>query len=247
MTLELFQRVVSFMKNCKKLNLSSNNIQSIPKNSLGDLWSLEELILSSNSIMDVASINPSSLFYYNKNIKVLNLSNNYFTDLGQDENSIFYSDSLEVLDVSNCRIASLVGEIVLSGLKNLTFLNLSNNPLTTLSGLYSRTLNILDIRGCLLNYLGESALNGLINLEILDISQNDQLYLDNSLMSPKLKILDVSLCSVRTPDLQDMTELRSAFLNDNRIRRIKAYQFAKNIKLVHLDLSKNHVEFVRIA
>lgn len=234
------------MKNCKKLNLSSNSIQYVEKNALENLWSLQELLLNNNSITDIASINPSKLFYYNKNIRVLNLSSNYITDLGRDENTILYSDSLEILDVSNCRITSLVGEKLLSGLKNLTFLNISSNPLTTLSGLYSTTLKILDIRNCMFNYINENALSGLVNLEILDISQNDQLHLNNPLLTPKLEMLDASLCSIRTPELHEMTELKSAFLNGNRIKRLKAYQFSKNTKITNMDLSENHVEFVCI-
>jgi len=234
------------MSNCKTLDLSANNIQTIDKFALENLWSLEELILSNNSIADIALINPNTLFYNNKNIKVLNLSNNPFADLGRDPNTMLYSESLEVLDVSKCRIVSLVGQLVLDGLKMLTYLNLSNNPLTRLDALFSVTLKILNVKGCLLGRLGEGALSGFGNLEILDASLNDQLYIDSSLRSPTLESLDVSFCSVRTPNLLGMTELRSAFLNNNRIRKLAAYQFANNTKLVTLDLSKNNVETVRI-
>lgn len=175
---------------------------------------------------------------------MLNLSNNALADLGRDPESTLYSGSLEVLDVSRCRITSLVGPVALQGLKRLTYLDLSHNPLVRLDALYSGTLRMLNVRGCQLNRIGDSALAGLEKLDVLDTSQNDRLDMDNAILAPTLKTLDVSVCSVRTPNLHGMTELRSAFLNGNRIRRLAAYQFANNTKLFTLDLSKNHLETV---
>lgn len=206
-----------------------------------NLWSLEELVLNNNAIADIAAINLNTLFNYNKNIKVLNLSSNPLSNLGHGLDTILFSDSLEVLDVSHCQITSLVGPLVLNGLRRLTYLNLSNNPLTQLEGLFSSTLKILNARGCLLSYLMEGALVGFHNLEIFDVGLNDQLYIDSAVLSPKLRSLDVSLCSIREPNLSGMTELRSAFLNGNRIKRINAYQFVNNTKLFSLDLSNNHL------
>lgn len=223
-----------------------NKIQTIDKNALVNLWNLEELVLSRNAIVNLASINPSVLFFNNKNLRKLNLSNNPLTDLGQDLDSMLYSESLEVLDVSRCHITSLVGPAVLDGLKNLTYLNLSNNPLVRLDALFSSTLSALNVRNCLLRYLSETALIGLKKLEVLDISLNEQLYLDKAIISPSLKVLDVSQCSVRAPNLNSMYELKYGFINGNRIRRLTSYQFANNSKLMTLDLSENHVESVRI-
>lgn len=231
---------------CKKLNLSANNIQKIHELALQNLWNLEELILSNNSITDITEINPSVLFYNNKNIRLLNLSGNPLSDLGGAPDTIFYSESLEILDVSECQIVSLIGPMVLSGLKKLTYLNLSNNPLIRFDGIISSSLTILNLRGCLLNYFGMNALSGFKNLQILDAGQNEQLFMDYPIYSSSLKTLDVSQCSVRTPNLLGMTELQSAFLNGNQIRRLGANQFSNNTKLLHLDLSDNHINTVRI-
>jgi len=246
MSLNFIPLEVSYMTKCKKLNLSMNNIQNIEKVALENLWNLEDLVLSNNGITDIADINPSELFNYNKKIKFLNLSKNPFIDLGRDNNTILVSESLEVLDVSQCQIASLIGPIILSGLKKLKYLNLSNNPLKRLDGLWSDSITTLNIRGCILVYLSDDALSGFTNLELLDVSLNDQLFIDNTIQSTSLVTLDISQCSVRIPNLHGMLNLRTVFMNGNRIRRLTAYQFANSTKLINLDISENHVETVRI-
>lgn len=246
MSLNFIPLELSYMIKCKKFNLSMNNIKNIEKVAFENLWSLEDLILSNNSITDIADINPSELFYNNKNIKYLNLSNNPLVDLGRDNNTILISESIEVLDVSQCQIVSLVGPIVLSGLKRLKYLNLSNNPLKIMDGLWSDSVTTLNIRGCILVHLSDDALSGLANLEILDVSLNDQLFIDNTIQSTSLVTFDISQCSVRIPNLRGMLGLKTVFMNGNRIKRLTAYQFANNTKLLNLDISENHIETVRI-
>ncbi|XP_026822165.1 leucine-rich repeat-containing protein 15-like isoform X2 [Rhopalosiphum maidis] len=244
MTLNFIPLQVSHMTNCKKLNLSSNNIQQIEKDALQNLWNLEDLILSNNSIMNIADINPSELFNNTKNIKRLNLSNNHITDLGQNHSTILISESLEVLDVSQCQILSVVGQIVLSGLTKLKYLNLSNNPILLFGELFSNSITTLNLRGCLLVHLKDDALSGFTQLDLLDISLNDQLFIDNTIHTKTLKTLDISQCSVRIPNLDGMIGVRTVFMNTNRIKRLTAYQFANNSKLINLDLRENHIETV---
>ncbi|XP_060850917.1 leucine-rich repeat-containing protein 15-like isoform X1 [Rhopalosiphum padi] len=244
MTLNFIPLEVSHMTNCKKLNLSSNNIQQIEKDALQNLWNLEDLILSNNSIMNIADINPSELFNNTKNIKRLNLSNNHITDLGQNHSTILISESLEVLDVSQCQILSVVGQIVLSGLTKLKYLNLSNNPILLFGELFSNSITTLNLRGCLLVHLKDNALSGFPKLDLLDISLNDQLFIDNTIHTKTLKTLDISQCSVRIPNLDGMINIRTVFMNTNRIKRLTAYQFANNSKLINLDLRENHIETV---
>lgn len=235
---------VSYMTICKKLNLSSNQIESINQYTFQNLLSLEELMLNENLIEDIADINPNVLFYNNINLRVLNLSGNPFEDLGRDLNTILISESLEVLDVSRCQITSLEGPLVLSELKKLVYLDLSNNPLIHMDGLYSGTLKVLNVRSCLLSQLDDNALVGFQGLELFDASLNDQLSLDNALFSSKLRSLDLSQCSIRSLNLTSMAKLQSAFINGNRIKQIHAFQFINNSELITLDLSGNHVETV---
>lgn len=235
---------ISSISACKTLNLSMNRIQEIDKFALQHLWDLENLTLSNNSITDMRSINPNFLIYSNKNIKVLDLSNNPLQYFGRDLDSMLYSESLEILDISGCRIATLKGPLVLGGLKKLLYLNLSNNPLTVIDGLFSSSLQTLSARGCQLSYLDGAVLNGLTNLQLFDVSLNDQLNLGNDIHSTELASVDLSMCSIREPNLQGMEKLKSAFLNGNRIRNLEAYQFVNNTMLCTLDLSGNHVSFV---
>ncbi|VVC25557.1 Leucine-rich repeat,Leucine-rich repeat domain, L domain-like,Leucine-rich repeat, typical subtype [Cinara cedri] len=246
MALTNFPMEVMYMTDCKKLNLSSNSIRLMHGSSLWALRDLEELVLSNNSIANIALISPGTLLNYNNNIKVLNLSNNPMIVLSQDHDSILYSDFLEILDLSWCRIESLVGPEVLSGLKRLKYLDLSHNPLKRLDQLYTKTLQILNVRGCLLNHINNSALVGLKSLNVLDISQNEYLDMDynNIIRTSMLETLDASKCSVLRPKLDGMTNLKGAFFNGNRIRELTAYQFANSTKLITLDLSKNHLEIV---
>lgn len=245
MTLNTIPIEITKMIKCKKLNLSNNNIRELHTFSKQKVWHLEELILSNNSIDDLSMLSHN-LLHNSKEIKLLNLSSNPITDLGSDEHTILISDSLEVLDVSHCQITSVVGPVILSGLKKLEYLNLSYNPLKYFDGVFSDSLKILNLRNCMINYLNVRALSDLRNLEIFDASLNDQMFLKSDIHATSLKTIDVSRCSLRAPNLLGMRELRSAFLNGNRIRRLEAYQFVNNTKLVYLDLSKNSVEVVRI-
>lgn len=244
MTLDTIPSEVTKMVNCKYLNLSYNNIHELNTFSIQNLWLLQDLILSNNSIDNVSMLNRDLLSFNSKDIKRLNLSSNPITNLGWDESTIMVSNSLEVLDVSNCLITSLVGPLVLSGLKKLEYLNLSNNPLKHFGGVLSDSLKKLSMRGCLINLLVENALSGLTSLEVFDASLNDQMCLSNDIHTSSLKTIDVSRCSLQSPNLLGMSELQTAFLDGNRIRRLVAYQFVNNTKLIMLDLSKNSVESV---
>lgn len=244
MTLNSVPKAITYMTNCKTLNLSNNRINKPENLSIQNLWLLEELILSNNSIDDISVVNRDLLSF--REFKSLNLSNNPITSLGKDENTLLISNSLKVLDVSYCQITSLVGPVVLSGLTNLENLNLSNNPLKLFDGVFSYSLKTLNIRNCLIDNLGEQALSYLRNLEEFIASQNDQMFLKDDVHTSSLKKIDVSRCSLRAPNLLGMSELTSAFLNGNRIRRLVDYQFINNSKIFELDLSKNSVEFVRI-
>ncbi len=206
---------------------------------------MQSLDLSNNQIKSLSDINAASLLITNPKLQALNLSGNRLTDLGEAYDQILYSDSLLSLDVSRCAINQVQGPIVLLGLRKLSRLNLSKNPITRIDGLTSESLLSLDVSDCNIQFLRPDSFERLIKLKELRAPRNP--HLNDQYWKPSSKsltLIDVSYCALNSNYAIDLVESQTIILRGNRLREIPAYAFRNNVKLEVLDLSDNLVRNV---
>ncbi|XVF69873.1 hypothetical protein PTKIN_Ptkin11bG0115600 [Pterospermum kingtungense] len=153
-----------------KLDLSNNNLQSIPESLTARLLNVVVLDVHSNQLKSL----PDSIGCLSK-LKILNISGNFLQTLPK---TIQNCSSLEELNV-NFNKLTMLPETIGFELINLKKLSVNSNKLILLpkSITYLTSLRVLDARLNCLRSLPED-LENLIKLEVLNVSQNFQ-YLEN--------------------------------------------------------------------
>ncbi|XP_027332125.1 plant intracellular Ras-group-related LRR protein 6 [Abrus precatorius] len=179
-----------------KLDLSNNNLQSIPESLTARLLNMVVLDVRSNQLRSL----PNSIGCLSK-LKVLNVAGNLIEYLPK---TIENCRALEELNANFNRLRQLP-ETLGFELTNLKKLSVNSNMLLFLprSTSYLTALKVLDARLNCLRSLPED-LENLINLEILNVSQNFQ-YLESLPYSIGLLLslveLDVSYNKIKAlPD-----------------------------------------------
>lgn len=163
----LFARLV----NLKCLDLSTNARLNMNSDLFSGIRSLERLNLESTLRKDSQSILGYDLFRPLKDLTVLSLSHNYLTTL--DPNLFSNTPFLSKLDLSwnNLKLES----IFFKHLKNLKFLDLSQNKFETVEDeVFSSlsALEVLNLSYCKINCVSSGAFHGLFNLKKLNIQGN---------------------------------------------------------------------------
>lgn len=229
------------------LNLSSNHIPFIARNTFGRMGKLKTLDLSDNLIKSLSDIEAGILFTGNTKLQTLNLSGNGVADLGDGYDQILYSESLLQLDVSRCSITHLQGPVVLQGLPRLLRLDLSKNALTRIDGLASASLQLLDLSECNLQFLRRDSFDRLPNLKEVRLSGNCHLT-DQYLRPASTSVIhvDVSHCAIRTNYASELTQSETVLLKGNLLDELPAGAFQNNSKLETLDLSDNRIRHVHL-
>uniref|UniRef100_T1IMZ8 Uncharacterized protein n=1 Tax=Strigamia maritima TaxID=126957 RepID=T1IMZ8_STRMM len=114
----------TFTKDVMFVNLSNNNLRSLPQDILKDLHLLRELNLSHNLISDLFE----NIFDENKELEKLDMSYNQLTKLSK---FIFnMSDKLEVINMSNNKIKYV--DLWFGMLNRLKVLRLESNDIIEL-------------------------------------------------------------------------------------------------------------------
>ncbi|KAJ6758937.1 PLANT INTRACELLULAR RAS-GROUP-RELATED LRR PROTEIN [Salix koriyanagi] len=149
-----------------KLNLSSNDLQTIPESLTARMLNLVVLDVHSNQLKSL----PNSIGCLSK-LKVLNVSCNLLESLPR---TIENCSSLEELNANFNKLSRLPDTIGFE-LVNLKKLSVNSNKLAYLpmSTSHITSLKILDARLNNLRSLPED-LENLVNLEVLNVSQNFQ-------------------------------------------------------------------------
>ncbi|XP_010489491.1 PREDICTED: plant intracellular Ras-group-related LRR protein 6 [Camelina sativa] len=149
-----------------KLDLSNNNLQTIPESLTARLLNLIALDVHSNQIKAL----PNSIGCLSK-LKTLNVSGNFLVSLPK---SIQHCRSLDELNANFNKLIRLPDSIGFE-LTNLRKLSVNSNKLISLpvSITHLTSLRVLDARLNCLMILPDD-LENLINLEILNVSQNFQ-------------------------------------------------------------------------
>ena|GEM_PF-5013758 len=211
-----------------ELILNNNEIEDISV--LGNLFNLRTLCLSLNKITD-----PSSLtkLYYLNNLQITLDNPNNFGFLAN-------MSRLRMLTVYESNITNL-NVLPLASLKDLTFLNLSGNPITNFSLLSSfASLTTLVLNNCQIEDLSTLPLNYLGVLSFLSLNDNN--ISDLSRFSGKFALTSLSLARNQIEDITPLSMLHSLtqlILSSNRIENIKPIQGLTSLN--NLNLSENRI------
>lgn len=283
MNLELHPECFRGLTELQDLDLSDNNIWSLPTEVFCPLFSLKQLNLTKNRLTDIAqlgfagygsgSTTPGKSC--NTGLEVLDLSHNDISTLPdnglsalrsltqlmlQDNLLIEIADralnglqSLSVLNISSNRLVALPPELFQSS-PQLTQLYVQNNTLSVLApGLLERLdrLEVLDLSQNELTstWINRDTFSGLLRLVVLNLGHNsltkiDQ-YVFRGLYSLQILHLDHnSIDTIESGAFADLKNLHALTLSTNQLKRIEAYHFTELYVLNQLFLESNQIETI---
>ncbi|XP_060524638.1 toll-like receptor Tollo [Cylas formicarius] len=255
------------------LDLSDNDIISLPDNGFSALRSLESLFLQENAISTLAdrafvglnalrTVNlssnclvalPPELFQSSRDLTHLYLHNNSLSVLAPG--LLEGLDQLRVLDLSNNELTSRwVNRDTFSGLVRLVILNLSNNQLSRIDGnlfhdLY--TLQMLNLEHNIITTIAEGAFQELKNLHGLTLSHNKIVRIESYHFGGMYALNQLLIDSneieyIHPKAFENVTNLQDLGLNGNLLGGVPA-GIGQLRFLKTLDLGKNHIESVTNA
>lgn len=213
------------------LYLHHNHIGSITAQDFLNLNNVTILDLSYNNLRGKDSLDVAS-FLPLENLHTLNLSHNHFPD------SININSGLQILQLINCSIINIAD--ITRGLKNISSLNLSKNPIKSLERLYSNSLTNLNVSDCDLEHINPTDLVGLIALTDISISRNRNLKSFRA-NSEKITHINLSHCNLNEVWFSSLSNLIKLNLQGNRIFELQSNAFQNNPKLDDLILSNNAI------
>lgn len=229
LNLEVEANTFQHLKNLEKLDLSTNNIWSLPESLFCQLNGLRFLNVSENRLQDINDLGFRERVgneYGNKNGTIL-LS----TLMTPTTTTIHLKNTcmldLEILDISFNHFVLLPGH-GFGTLKRLKRLNINNNEVSMLS---------------------DYALSGLRYLQIVDLSSNKIVALPSELFKDQAQsIVEIYLqnnsISVLSPGLfSNLVQLQALDVSSNQLSSswINQNTFKGLIRLVLLNLSKNKI------
>ncbi|XP_052870989.1 toll-like receptor Tollo, partial [Anopheles cruzii] len=255
------------------LDLSHNDLLSLPDNGLSSLRSLSVLMLQDNLLTALADRSFVGL----GSLKVLNMSSNKLVALPPEtfqstrelreiylqNNSLSVLapglleglDWLEILDLSHNELTSeWINRDTFAGLKRLVVLEISHNALTKIDRhvfreLYS--LQILNLGSNRIESIADNAFSDLKNLVALTLSHNrlkriEQHHFSELYVLNQLYVASNVIESIHGRALENLTNLNDLNLNDNRLKEIPE-GLGKLRFLKSLDVGKNHISTVNNA
>ncbi|XP_076753338.1 uncharacterized protein LOC143424865 [Xylocopa sonorina] len=174
-------------------------------------------------------------------LQFLNLTRNKLSSLPND----FSLENLRRLDLSGNKILNVVDINSVEQLPKLKILHLSRNPLNSLEGLISDTLEAVDASYCEIRELSNTSLDGLPKLLMLSLAGNP-LQVIHKPWSPNLRWLDMSDCTLNflTPDtFSGFPELKDLKMSNNPMLVYSTrYSTLMHLKLRTLDVSKCNLD-----
>lgn len=283
MNLEVHPQSFSGLNEMRKIELSHNNIWSVPNEVFCSMHTLKELNLTHNRLTDVSQLSFSDWGEgpkapgktCNAALETLDLSHNDITTLPdngltalrslaslhlQDNLLTTLADrafvglhSLQMLNMSSNRLIALPPELFQST-RALTQLYLQNNTLSVLAPDLLIGLDRLDVLDLSQNQLTSAWVNrdtfgGLVRLVVLNLGHNALTKIDQHVFKGlfSLQILNLEHNNIETianSAFSDLKNLHALTLSHNKIRKIEAFHFAELYVLNQLFLETNLIETI---
>jgi Leucine-rich repeat (LRR) protein len=228
--MELDKDTFQKMSNLRMLDMSFNNLWSLPGGSLCDMTSMKKINLSHNHLLDVVDVGLSYVEGCQlPEVRVVDLSHNHISSL-QKGDLRQVSGSLEILDLHANRL-NILADDALHSMTSLLELNLADNQLAavppTLFSSSGMTIKTLHLQNNSLTLLTPELFVGLGQLVMLNLSHNaifsQHLTIDTFKGLASLSVLDLSF---------------------NRLTQLEANIFSRLISLQALDVSHNQIHMV---
>lgn len=252
--LELYSNSFWGLFELTELDLSWNNIWSVPSNAFCTLPMLNKLNLSHNSLTELTQLNFSHKNQQNqtttctyKNISELDVSYNKITTIFFFDLSMLHN--LKLLLLNNNHVQD-INEFGLHGLSKLQYVDLTNNHLVVLSPSIFRVSTVLSklvIRNNSLNALTPNVFDGLDQLEVLDLSYNrfTSTWVNGFIFARFINLVALNLAHnwlIKIDEFMfyDFKKLQLLDLSANQIDTIheKAFSNLLNLKFLNLAFNK---------
>ncbi|XP_054270825.1 toll-like receptor Tollo [Macrosteles quadrilineatus] len=233
----------------ERLDLSVNNIWSLPEAAFCPLHSLEYLNLTRNRIRDLEKLRFGSSPTFptcGSSLKILDLSNNSIDAIPP----AVFSKLMRLQDLNlQGNVISFIADHALDGLTSLSSLNLADNKLVTLPPeLFSETREVreLHLQNNSINVLAPGLFNDLTELIILDLAGNELTdeWINTATFAGLLRLVVLNLSNNNIAKLEstvfrDLYSLQILRLEENSIQSIAENTFGSLSNLHTLILSYN--------
>lgn len=258
MSLEIGQNVFNHdVSLLERLDLSQNNMWSIPEGMICPLNSLEHLNLTKNRIRDVtgfhfsASLSTRLSKKCGATLKVLDLSSNNVDNLP----AATFSGLGRLTELYLAKNGmNFVADRALEGLISLSIINLSENRLNSLPPeLFSEARNVKEIylQNNSINVLAPGIFTELSQLLVLDISRNELTteWVNSATFKGLIRLILLDISNNRITKLEqnifrDLSSLQILKIHDNFVETIFENTFSELSNLHTLILSNNRLSTI---
>ena len=235
----------------ERLDLSNNNMWSLPEGTLCPLFNLELLNLTRNRLREVTSFRFNLGSRCSANLRILDLSNNSIESL---PSAAFSGLSrLHSLDLRSNNIA-FIADRAFEGLIALTSIKFTNNRLASLPPelfLDSRDIKEIHLRNNTLAVLPPGLFSDLKQLLVLDMSSNELtaewINSDTFAGLVRLVVLDLSdnqIIRLEASVFRDLYSLQILRLQENLIETLQENTFSALSNLHTLVISDNRLSMI---